>query len=110
MLNEERIILMTKLASYESGEGKKCAATGSYFRSDYDRVRRHDCCVRTADLCGIFLPVQQGKEKSEELLQQSQETGISLRKKLARILVSERSEYEKSTGNEGIGKKILQQI
>ncbi len=35
MLNEERIILMTKLASYESGEGKKCAATGSYFRSDY---------------------------------------------------------------------------
>lgn len=35
MLNEERIILMTKLASYESGEGKKCAAMGSYFRSDY---------------------------------------------------------------------------
>lgn len=35
MLNEERIILMTKLASYESGEGKKNAAIGSYFRSDY---------------------------------------------------------------------------
>lgn len=26
---------MTKLASYESGEGKKNAAIGSYFRSDY---------------------------------------------------------------------------
>lgn len=35
MLNEERIILMTKLASYESGEGKKNAAIGGYFRSDY---------------------------------------------------------------------------
>ncbi len=35
MLNEERIILMTKLASYESGEGKKNTAVGSYFRSDY---------------------------------------------------------------------------
>lgn len=35
MLNEERIILMTKLASYESGEGKRNAAIGNYFRSDY---------------------------------------------------------------------------
>lgn len=35
MLNEERIILMTKLASYEAGEGKRNAAIGSYFRSDY---------------------------------------------------------------------------
>lgn len=35
MLNEERIILMTKLASYESGEGKKNVAIASYFRSDY---------------------------------------------------------------------------
>ena len=35
MLNEERVILMTKLAAYETGEGKKNAAIGSYFRSDY---------------------------------------------------------------------------
>ena len=35
MLNEERVILMTKLASYEAGEGKRNAAIGSYFRSDY---------------------------------------------------------------------------
>ena len=35
MLNEERVILMTKLASYEANEGKKNVAIGSYFRSDY---------------------------------------------------------------------------
>lgn len=39
MLNEERIILMTKLASYEAGEGKKNAAIGKYFRSDYIGVQ-----------------------------------------------------------------------
>lgn len=39
MLNEERIILMTKLASYESGEGKKNVAIASYFRSDYIGVQ-----------------------------------------------------------------------
>ncbi len=39
MLNEERVILMTRLASYESGEGKEHVATGSYFRSDYIRVQ-----------------------------------------------------------------------
>ena len=35
MLNEERIILMTKMASYEANEGKKNVAVGSYFRGDY---------------------------------------------------------------------------
>ncbi len=35
MVNEEKIILMTKLASYEQGEGKKYISIGSYFRSDY---------------------------------------------------------------------------
>lgn len=35
MLNEERIILMTKMASYEEGEGKKNMALGRYFRGDY---------------------------------------------------------------------------
>lgn len=35
MLNEEKVILMTKLASYESREGKKNLAIGNYFRSDY---------------------------------------------------------------------------
>ena len=35
MLNEERIRLMTKMASYEQNEGKKSEAIGSYFRGDY---------------------------------------------------------------------------
>lgn len=35
MLNEERIKLMTKMASYEAGEGKKNKAIGNYFRGDY---------------------------------------------------------------------------
>lgn len=35
MLNKERIILMTKLASYEQKEGKKDAAVYSYFKGDY---------------------------------------------------------------------------
>lgn len=35
MLNEERIILMTKLAAYEKGEGKKNMAVGRYFMGDY---------------------------------------------------------------------------
>lgn len=35
MLNEERIILMTRLASYEQREGKKNVAIAGYFRGDY---------------------------------------------------------------------------
>lgn len=35
MLNEERVILMTKLASYEASDGKRNVAIGSYFRVDY---------------------------------------------------------------------------
>ena len=35
MLNEERIILMTHMASYEENEGRKNVAIGGYFRGDY---------------------------------------------------------------------------
>ncbi len=35
MLNEERIILMTKLATYEQGKGRKNIEISKYFRSDY---------------------------------------------------------------------------
>lgn len=35
MLNEERIKLMTKMASYEANEGKKNVSIGNYFRGDY---------------------------------------------------------------------------
>ena len=39
MLNEERVILMTKMASYEEHEGKKNMKIGKYFRSDYIAVQ-----------------------------------------------------------------------
>ena len=35
MINEEKVIMMTKLASYESGEGKKDISILNYFRNDY---------------------------------------------------------------------------
>lgn len=35
MLNEERIKLMTRMASYEENEGRKNAAVAKHFRSDY---------------------------------------------------------------------------
>ena len=35
MINEERVILMTKLASYEEQEGKRNMKIVNYFRSDY---------------------------------------------------------------------------
>lgn len=35
MINEEKVILMTKMASYESGRGKKDINILHYFRSDY---------------------------------------------------------------------------
>ena len=39
MLNEERVILMTKMASYEENEGKKNLEIGNYFRGDYIAVQ-----------------------------------------------------------------------
>lgn len=39
MLNEERVILMTHMASYEDGEGKQNVKIGNYFRSDYIAVQ-----------------------------------------------------------------------
>lgn len=39
MLNEERIILMTQMASYEKGEGRKNVKIGNYFRSDYIAIQ-----------------------------------------------------------------------
>lgn len=39
MLNEERVSLMTRMASFEEGEGKKSVDIGNYFRSDYIGVQ-----------------------------------------------------------------------
>lgn len=35
MVDENRVILMTRLASYETHEGRKYLSIGKYFRSDY---------------------------------------------------------------------------
>lgn len=35
MVNKEKVILMTKLAAYEQGEGRKVIPIANYFRSDY---------------------------------------------------------------------------
>ena len=47
MLSEERIVLMTRMASYEQGEGRKNIKIGNYFRSDYITVQ-----VLKAVFCG----------------------------------------------------------
>lgn len=39
MLNEERVILMTKMASYEENEGRKNVNIGNYFRDDYISIQ-----------------------------------------------------------------------
>jgi len=39
MLNEERVILMTHMASYEQNEGKKNVNIGNYFRADYISIQ-----------------------------------------------------------------------
>lgn len=50
MLNEERVILMTHMASYEEGEGKKNVKIGNYFRSDYIAVQ-----VLKSLICGTIV-------------------------------------------------------
>ncbi len=47
MLNEERVILMTRMASYEEGEGRKDTEIARYFRSDYVAIQ-----ILKAFLCG----------------------------------------------------------
>jgi len=59
MLNEERVILMTKMASYEEGEGKKSMSLGRYFRGDYISIQllRAFFCSSVAYLLGFGLYV-----------------------------------------------------
>ena len=54
MLNEERIILMTKMASYEANEGKKNVAAGKYFRSDYITLQILKSIVSSTFAYGII--------------------------------------------------------
>lgn len=39
MLNEQRIKLMTRMASYEQGEGRKNSSVSKHFRSDYVSIQ-----------------------------------------------------------------------
>ena len=55
MLNESRIKLMTKMASYENNEGKKSMSIGLYFRSDYiGKEVIKSIIYRTIAYCIIF--------------------------------------------------------
>jgi len=59
MINEDRVILMTKLASYEKGPGKKNVAISNYFRGDYIgfQVLKSIICVTVAFMIvsGIYV-------------------------------------------------------
>ena len=61
MLNEEKVILMTQMASYEENEGKKNMAIGRYFRSDYIAspfcVRRSRMESALRCLCSMILRI-----------------------------------------------------
>lgn len=49
MLSEERIILMTRMASYERGEGRENVKIGNYFRADYIALQ-----ILKAIICAII--------------------------------------------------------
>lgn len=49
MLNEERTILMSRMSSYEKGEGKRNIRIGNYFRSDYVAIQ-----VLKSVICGTI--------------------------------------------------------
>lgn len=59
MLNEDRVILMTRMASYEENEGKKNVSIGSYFRGDYIglQVIKSVICATIAFIFIILLAV-----------------------------------------------------
>ncbi len=57
MLNEERVILMTKMASYDGQEGKKNSKIGKYFRDDYISIQvlKSIVCATIAYAIGFAL-------------------------------------------------------
>ena len=58
MLSEERIILMTRMASYEQGEGRDNVKVGNYFRSDYISIqvlKSVICATITGPVFGIYM-------------------------------------------------------
>jgi len=57
MVNEERVILMTKLAAYESGPGKKNVTIGSYFRADYIGYQLLKSVICATMACAIVVGI-----------------------------------------------------
>ena len=55
MINEQRVILMTQLASYEKGEGRKNVKIGNYFRSDYIAIQILKAVISATLAFGIVL-------------------------------------------------------
>lgn len=58
MLNEDKIALMTKMAIYEQGEGKKSLPMSKYYRSDYISLRIINTAVVTT--IAFFLVIAMG--------------------------------------------------
>ncbi|MBR5798567.1 MAG: hypothetical protein IKY23_00755 [Lachnospiraceae bacterium] len=55
MINEDKVALMTRMASYESGRGKKDIAVLNYFRGDYIGFRvLKSVIAATIAFCLIF--------------------------------------------------------
>lgn len=55
MINEEKVILMTKLASYETDNGKKDILVVNYFRSDYIGFQLLKSVIAaTISFCALF--------------------------------------------------------
>ncbi|MFI3201707.1 MAG: hypothetical protein R3Y54_09320 [Eubacteriales bacterium] len=57
MLNEKKIISMTKMAVFEATEGKKNIAIGNYFKSDYILWQLIKCFVGATISFGICLGI-----------------------------------------------------
>lgn len=55
MLNAERIILMTKMASYEEKEGRRNMTIGKYFRSDYIGIQVMKAVISVTIAFGVVL-------------------------------------------------------
>ncbi|MBQ3104849.1 MAG: hypothetical protein IJC59_03185 [Lachnospiraceae bacterium] len=54
MINEERVRLMTRMASYEKRDGKKHLGAVSYFRSDYISLQILKTVIATTIAFGIL--------------------------------------------------------
>ena len=55
MLDEEKVILMTKMAAFIDREGKKNGAINSYFRSDYVSFNVIKSVISATIVFAIFL-------------------------------------------------------